>query len=319
MNTDDNGPLQGGGTYLVDETFPSMSVAVFEGHARAGRAGLYITGEPPGLARLRLSMPDGVEYAWVTDVSTPGALKPAMIDQINARRERFLEKHPGSILLLDIYSSLAGANDLSNVLKFFSYVRDDTHQRDCITIISLDRRSLDEAEYRKMCRLARLVFSDENPPDQFLPAHRIVEGQTYVLRSGGKRACRIAAEAARADRKLMCVVRTFPDSLREQAFMPARTGFLWLSKASHPDVVRPDRPGELFARLADFMSQERSVLLLDGIDLLIAEAGFDELYRMVTHIKDLARLRKGNLLIRVPPGSLTPGEFRKLASEAEVI
>ena len=319
LTTDHYGPLQAGGTYIIDETSPGMSVAVFEGHVKTGRAGLYMTSEPPELARHRLSLPDKVEYAWVTDVSAPEALKPAMIDQINARRERFLEKHPRTIMLLDIFTSLASANDFSNVFKFFSYIRDDTHHRDSITIITLDKRSLEESQYRKMSRLARIVFTDENPPDSFMPALKMEEGHTYVLRSGGKRAYRIAAEAARADRQLMCVVRTFPDSLREQSLMPAWTEFRWLSRASHPDVMRPDRPAELFDRLSEFMCKGRSVLLLDGIDLLIAEIGFNELYRMVTQLKDLARLNKGNLLILVPPSSLTAGEFQKLASEAEVI
>jgi hypothetical protein len=316
---DRSGPLQPGGTYIIDETSPGMSVAVFEGHVRAGRAGLYITGEPPDIARKRLSLPERVEFAWVTDVSMPGALKPAMIDQINARRERFLEKHPRTILLLDMFTALESANDISNVLKFFNYIRDDTHHRDSITVISLDRRALDEPRFRKMGRLARVVFSEENPPDEFLPGLKLAEGQTYVLKSGSKRAYRIAAEAARCDRQLMCVVRTFPDSLREQAFMPAWTEFRWLSRASHPDVMRPDRPAELFDRLSQFLSKDRAVLVLDGIDLLIAEMGFNELFRMVAQLKDLARLHKGNLLIPVPPSSLTPGEFRKLASEAEVI
>ncbi|MBM4248448.1 MAG: DUF835 domain-containing protein [Euryarchaeota archaeon] len=319
MTTDHYGPLQGGGTYLVDETSPGMSVAVFEGHVRTGRAGLYITGEPPELARHRLAVADKVDITWVTDVSVPGALKPAMIDQINARRERFLEKHQKTILLLDIFTHLVSANDFANVFKFYSYIRDDTHHRDSITIISLDRRALEEGQYRKMSRLARLIFSDENPPDSFLPALKMVEGHTYVLKSGGKRAYRIAAEAARCDRQLMCVVRTFPDSLREQALMPAWTEFHWLSRASHPDVVRPDRPAELFERLTQFLSKDRAILLLDGIDLLIAEVGFNELYRAVTHLKDLARVRKGNLLIQVPPSSLTPGEFQKIAAEAEII
>jgi hypothetical protein len=294
-------------------------VAVFEGCLQGGRAGLYVTGEPPDLARHRLSQPDKVEFAWVTDVSAPNALKPAMIDQINARRERFLEKHPRTVMLLDLFTSLTSANDFSNVFKFYSYIRDDTHHRDSISVISLDKRSLEEPEYRKMSRLARAVFSEENPPDSFLPGMNIAEGTTYVLKSRGKRAYRIAAEAARHDRQLMCVVRTFPDSLREQAFMPAWTEFRWLSTASHPDVMRPDRPEELFNRLAQFMSKDRAFLLLDGIDLIIAEMGFNELFLMVSHLKDLARVHKGNLLIPVPPSSLTPNEFRKLASEAEII
>ena len=319
LTSDHFGPLQSGGTYIIDESTPGMSVYVFEGLVRTGRAGLYITGEPTELARRRLGLPDKVEYAWVTDVSAPGALKPAMIDQINARRERFLEKHERNILLLDILTPLISANEFSNVFKFFSYMRDDTHHRDSITVISLDSRSLDESQFRKVSRLAREVFSDENPPDIFMPGLTMEEGHTYILKSGGKRGYRIAAEAAREDRPLICLVRTFPDSLREQSFMPPWTEFHWLSKAPHPGVLRPDRPSELFKRLSDFMCMGRAVVLVDGIDILIAEIGFNQLYRMVTQLKDLARLNRGNLLILVPPSSLTPNEFRKLSHEAEIV
>ena len=304
---------------MIDEAAPGMSVAVFEGLVRHGRAGLYLTGEPTELASRRLTLPDKVDFAWVTDVSAPEALKPAMIDQINARRERFLEKNPRTIMLMDILTTLLSANDFSNVFKFYSYVRDDTHHRDSITVMSLDSRSIDEAEFRKLGRLAREVFSDENPPDIFLPGLDMEEGHTYILRSGGKRGYRIAAEAAKQDRPLICVVRTFPDSIREQSFMPPWTEFHWLSKAPHPGVLRPDRPTELFKRLSDFLCMGRAVVLVDGIDILIAETGFNQLYKMVTHLKDLARLNKGNLLVLVPPSSLTPNELRKLSHEAHIV
>lgn len=319
MTTDHYGPLVTGGTYIVDESSPAISVAVFEGIVRTGRAGLYITGEPMELARRRLSLPDKVEYAWVTDVSAPGALKPAMIDQINARRERFLEKHPRTILMLDILTPLISANEFSNVYKFFSYMRDDTQHRDSITLISLDSHALDEQQYRKIHRLAREIFSDENPPDIFLPGLTLEEGKTYILKSGGKRGYRIAAEAGRQDRPLLCLVRTFPDSLRERTLMPEWTEFHWLSKAEHPGVLRPDCPKELFKRLSDFMAMGRAVILVDGIDILIAETGFNELYRMVTHLKDLARLNKGNLLVMIPPHSLTQNEFSKLSAEVDIV
>ena len=319
LTTEHYGPLQTGGTYMIDEASPGMSVAVFEGLVRHGRAGLYITGEPTELASRRLSLPDKVDFAWVTDVSAPGALKPAMIDQINARRERFLEKNQRTILLVDILTPLLSANDFSNVYKFYSYIRDDTHHRDSITVVSLDSRSLGDADFRKFSRLARDVFSDENPPDIFLPGMDMEEGHTYILKSGGKRGYRIAAEAAKQDRPLICVVRTFPDSLREQSFMPPWTEFHWLSKAPHPGVLRPDRPAELFKRLSDFMCMGRAVVLVDGIDIIIAEIGFNQLYRMVTHLKDLAKLNKGNLLILIPPSSLTANEFDRLSHEAEIV
>ena len=314
-----HGPLQSGGTYIIDEPSPGISVAVFEGAVRAGRAGLYITGEPLELVRRRLTLADKVEFAWVTDVSAPGALKPAMIDQINARRERFLERYPRTVLLLDIFSSLASANDFSNVFKFYSYIRDDTHHRDSLTLVSLDARSIEEPHFRKIRRLAWELFSEENPPDILMPGLQLAEGQTYIFKSLGKRGYSAAAEAGRQDRPVLCVVRTFPDSLREQAFMPEWTEFFWLSKAEHPGVLRPDRPGELFSRLSDFMAKKRAVVLVDGLDLLMAEIGFNELYRIISHLKDLARLHGGNLLLLVPPSSLTPNEFRKLSSEAETV
>ena len=197
--------IQAGGTYIVDESQSRLSVALFDSGVGAGRDGLYFTSEPNEHARMHLAHPDRTELVWVTDITAPGAIKPAMIEQLNARRERFLEKHKSSIMLLDIFPTLTSANDFGHVFKFLSIMRDDTHQRDSIIIISLDSRSLEPAQFRKIRRLAREVFSEENPPDIRMPGVPLMEGTTYILKAGEKRGYRMALGAAAAGKRVLCI------------------------------------------------------------------------------------------------------------------
>ena len=311
--------LHVGGTYIVDEAGPRLSMAIFESELRSGRIGLYITSEPTEQARKRLAAPEKAEVVWVTDVSAPGSIKPAMIDQINARRERFLEKHPRSVILLDIFTSLTSANEFSNVFKFFNYIRDDTHHRNSMTIISLDSRSLEEAQYRRIRRLARDTFSEENPPEMALPNFPLEESKTYLLKAGERRGYRLITEAALAGKRVLCIARGFPDMVRKSYGLPEQIELCWLTRTGHPGALRPDHVPELAQRVQRFLSPGNGLVLLDGLDILVAENGFTEFYRILSHIKDLTRLTKGILLVVVPPGSLSPDEFRKLSQDAEVV
>lgn len=319
LASDDKEMLHAGGTYIVDEAVPRLSLALFESELSTGRDGLYITSEPVEQARRRLGAPEKTEVVWVTDVSAPGAIKPAMIDQINARRERFLEKRPKTIILLDIFSSLTSANEFSNVFKFFNYIRDDTHHRNSMTVISLDSRALEQAQYRRIRRLARDVFSDENPPEPYLPDFALEEGKTYILKSGERRGYKTASAAARAGRRVLCIVRGFPDSVKKGYDLPDEVELCWLTRTGHPGALRPDHVPELAQRVQKFLSPGNGLVLLDGLDILVAENGFTEFYRILSHIKDLTRLTKGILLVTVPTGSLSFDDMRKLSQDADVV
>lgn len=289
---------------------------LFQEAIRSGRAGLYISSEPREHARAHLSIEGDIDTAWVTDVSAPGALKPAMLDQINALRERFLSRHTGTVILLDIFNALASANDFSNVFKFFTYMRDDTHGRDSVILISLDSRAMDASRFRMVRRLAKEVFSEESPPEAFLRTMPIQEGRTYIFTSGEARAYRMAAEASKAGRPVLCLVREFPDSVREARALPPEVNILWLSRTGHPMALGPSN---MSMKVAGALEKGRSVVLLDGFDILLAEIGFNELYRIVSHMKDIARVSGGNLLIHAPRTSLSAEELRKLSQGAETV
>jgi hypothetical protein len=311
--------LEAGNTYIVDEALPRLSVALFDLAVGSGRDGLYFTSEPVDHARRHLAHPERVDVVWVTDITAAGAIKPAMVEQLNARRERFLDKHQRSVMLLDIFPSLTSANDFGNVFKFLSIMRDDTHQRDSVIIISLDSQSLEPSEFRKVRRLAREIFSDENPPDLMLPEAPLVEGSTYLLKAGEKRGYRMALEAFASGKRVLCITRGFPDNVRRTWSLPEAIELCWLTRTGHPGALRADHMPELAQRVQRFLSPGNGLILLDGLDILIAENGFTEFYTSLSHIKDLTRLTRGVLLVVLPPTTLNPDEMRKLAQEAEIL
>jgi hypothetical protein len=154
-----------GYTYIVDEGASELSLALFEHGLKTGRNGLCITGEPPQHLEHRHPFKGRFEVVWITDVSGPGTLKPAMLDHINAKLERFLEKNPITICLIDAFNLLSISNDFNNILRFFTLIRDDTAGRNAITIISIDSRAVPEMRYRQVMRLAERIFREGSPPE----------------------------------------------------------------------------------------------------------------------------------------------------------
>lgn len=317
--TGDRELLEPGNTYIIDEPEPRLSLVLFEEAVHCGRAGLYITSEPQEQARARLKVKENVDTAWVTDVTAPGALKPAMLDPINALRERFLERRGKTVILFDIFNALVSANDFGNVFKFFSYIRDDSHHRDSINLIALDSKAMKEPQFRMIWRLAKDTFSNESRPDLLRPHFQPVEGSTYIFASAESRAYRLAAEMAGSGRPVMLLGRDLPETVRQRHALPSEAVVLWLSRSKHQHALGPDRPKELFDMVSGFLSFGKALVVLDGLDILMAELGFNELYRLVSHIKDQARLTGGILLMIVPKGSLSAEELRKFSQGAEIV
>lgn len=165
METPEDQLLQKGYTYIVDEGSSELSIALFEHAIKDGRAGLCITGEPPQHLERRHPFKGRFETAWITDVTGPGNLRPAMLDQINAKLERFLEKHPRTVCLIDAFNLLSISNDFNNILRFFTLIRDDTAGRDAVTIISIDSKAVPEMRFRQVMRLAERIFREGSPPE----------------------------------------------------------------------------------------------------------------------------------------------------------
>ncbi|MEM4729478.1 MAG: DUF835 domain-containing protein [Thermoplasmata archaeon] len=152
--------LEPGGMYIVDEEFPCLSVSLFLGLVGEGRRGLIISSDPPEQLRNAHGIPEGVGVVWVTEAEAPSALRPSLVDQINAVRERFVVGEGGSVVLLDIFNQLVSSNDFSTVFKFFNYIRDDTLKRNSVVLVSIDSRAAEERHFRMVKRLARAIIRE---------------------------------------------------------------------------------------------------------------------------------------------------------------
>ncbi len=154
--------LEPGRMYLVDEERPGLSFSLLKELVQEGRRALILSSEPPEMVRRAHSLPEGVELVWVTEVSSPGALKPSMVDHMNAARERFLAMGERSAVLLDVFNQLVCANDFSTVFKFLNYIRDDTLGRDSVVLVSIDSMAVDVRHLRMVRRLVAGVLSESS-------------------------------------------------------------------------------------------------------------------------------------------------------------
>jgi hypothetical protein len=94
---------------------------------------------------------------------------------------------------------------------------------------------------------------------------------------------------------------------------------LWLTASlSDNEAVSPLTP-QLFAVLTDFVaeSKERKVILLEGIEYLIAHNGFGTMLNMLQGFKDKISLTDATMLVPVTPGTLIDREMTLLEKETK--
>jgi transitional endoplasmic reticulum ATPase len=94
---------------------------------------------------------------------------------------------------------------------------------------------------------------------------------------------------------------------------------LWLTASlSDNDAVSPLTP-QLFAVLTDFVAgnKERKVILLEGIEYLIAHNGFGTMLNMLQGFKDKISLTDTTVLVPVSPGILDDREMTLLEKETK--
>ncbi|AHF81379.1 DUF835 domain-containing protein [Thermococcus paralvinellae] len=96
------------------------------------------------------------------------------------------------------------------------------------------------------------------------------------------------------------IISRKPAYIIKKKFRLKETPILWLSKIEGDNTVYPTRLNYLMQVLIDFMKKENipKAILLDGIEYLVLENGFDTVFKFLTKLKDYAIMN--NAIILVP-------------------
>lgn len=124
------------------------------------------------------------------------------------------------------------------------------------------------------------------------------------------------AELVRGGHDGLCITRAPPDRVAGEHDLSG-TPVLWLSRvAAHRHALRPVPVENVFLAAAHFLeATPGGVLLLDGLEYLIAHNGFSNVLKLVQDLVEMTAHRNGVLLLPLDPGALKARERALIARE----
>jgi ribosomal protein S27E len=121
----------------------------------------------------------------------------------------------------------------------------------------------------------------------------------------------------------LTISTTFPDKLKKE-FEIAEGDLYWLSDTVTDPAIKTIDPKrldfEMMRAVSNFFKDTpRGVLMIDGIEYLIVENGFDRVLRFVKKINDLASVNDATIFVSLTPSSLGKDEFAMLRKEFDKV
>lgn len=121
--------------------------------------------------------------------------------------------------------------------------------------------------------------------------------------------------------KGLCFTRTYPPNLEERHSL-TQAKIVWLSRNKQKGGLLPTHLGGIIKEVEEFLEsnrEKRTVILLDGLEYLIAQNSFGKALKLVHVLKDHVSVAKGILLVPFNLESVSGREAAMLTSDLEVI
>jgi DNA-binding response OmpR family regulator len=117
----------------------------------------------------------------------------------------------------------------------------------------------------------------------------------------------------------LCITRQYPAVVRQEWALE-ETPIIWLSNQLGKVYVNPANIGILGDTIIRFIEKsDDSVVMIDGIEFLIVNNGFDKVLKMIHRITEVVMEYKSRLIISVDPRALDVREMALLERNMEVI
>ncbi len=123
------------------------------------------------------------------------------------------------------------------------------------------------------------------------------------------------------------ISRTNPEQIRKEHKLDTDFQLIsdlisirWLTESlSSADAIPPE-PDQMFALISDFIRKnEKTVILLDGLEYLIGHANFEQILRFVQGLKDKIGVRDARMIIPINPHALSEKEMALLEREMNTV
>ncbi len=149
-------------------------------------------------------------------------------------------------------------------------------------------------------------------------------GESYIMDEEKPSKCYdIFRQALDRGRAGLCITRTHPESI--SFFRSAdNVKFIWLTTVNFRDgkviSLQPTDLSLISNGINNFIKEgTKGIILLDGIELLIKNNGFDNTIKSLTTIKDNVRINKGIMIISINLKTMNEEERNFLLREFNLI
>lgn len=117
----------------------------------------------------------------------------------------------------------------------------------------------------------------------------------------------------------LCVTRQFPEKVKD-AFDLKESRILWLSHTPGKDHHNPTSIGTLATIISSFIERyKRCIVLIDGLEYLVINNGFQQVLRFVEHINEQVMQSRSTVVIPISPNAFSEKELALLERNVEVI
>jgi hypothetical protein len=103
---------------------------------------------------------------------------------------------------------------------------------------------------------------------------------------------------------VLIICRTHPDQLRAQ-YQLTQTPMIWLAQSPGPDRIDPCNLQMLTHVIMKYMSKERSLIAIEGLEYLMVNNELNKLLRFIGQLRDNIIVENSILLVTVDPRTLT--------------
>ena len=142
-------------------------------------------------------------------------------------------------------------------------------------------------------------------------------GFTYLIKEErSKHSYELFEKALEEGMKGFCVTRNYPLKIRSK-YELGDTPMIWLSSIGKENSLRPKDLEKLSFALDQFISSERGIILLDGLEYLITNNNFLTVLRFVQSLRDQIAINESILLLALNPSTLEASELNLLEKEVD--
>jgi hypothetical protein len=150
--------------------------------------------------------------------------------------------------------------------------------------------------------------------------HQMREGTCYLVKERKPLLSYKLFEMMLADGSPgFCVTRQYPERLKDQ-YKLERAQMLWLSQTPTEASHNPTSIGALVTAFSKYLdAQKESALLLDGVEYLVVNNGFQQVLKFIEHLNELVMRSRAILIIPISPDAFDKREMALIERNMEVI